>query len=60
MSPALTDIEKYNNVVGVAGGPHKIEAIYAVLQENIWMFSSQMKYRYCSIRSLSIKKQYRH
>ena len=31
MSPALTDIEKYNNVVGVAGGPHKIEAIYAVL-----------------------------
>ena len=31
MSPALTDIEKYNNVVGVAGGPHKIEAIYDVL-----------------------------
>lgn len=31
MSPALTDIEKYNNVVGVAGGAHKIEAIYAVL-----------------------------
>jgi DNA-binding transcriptional regulator LsrR (DeoR family) len=31
MSPALCDIEKYNNVIGVAGGLHKIKAIYAVL-----------------------------
>jgi DNA-binding transcriptional regulator LsrR (DeoR family) len=31
MSPALADIEKYNNVVGVAGGSHKVKAIYAVL-----------------------------
>ena len=31
MSPPLTKIENFNNVVGVAGGPHKIEAIYATL-----------------------------
>ena len=31
MSPPLTKIENFNNVIGVAGGPHKIEAIYATL-----------------------------
>lgn len=31
MSPALSDIEKFNNVIGVAGGVHKVEAIYATL-----------------------------
>lgn len=31
MSPALSDIEKFNNVIGVAGGIHKVEAIYATL-----------------------------
>ena len=34
MSPPLTKIEKFNNVVGVAGGPHKVEAIYATLMGN--------------------------
>lgn len=34
MSPALSDIEKFNNVIGVAGGAHKIEAIYATLTGN--------------------------
>lgn len=29
--PGTHGHRKYNNVVGVAGGPHKIEAIYAVL-----------------------------
>jgi DNA-binding transcriptional regulator LsrR (DeoR family) len=31
MSPPLTEIENYNNVIGVAGGPHKVDAIRAVL-----------------------------
>ena len=34
MSPALSDIEKFNNVIGVAGGAHKIAAIYATLTGN--------------------------
>ena len=31
MNPALSDIEKFNNVIGVAGGVHKVEAVYATL-----------------------------
>jgi DNA-binding transcriptional regulator LsrR (DeoR family) len=31
MSPPLTAIEQYSNVIGVAGGPHKVKAVYAVL-----------------------------